>query len=679
MADDNRSLLENAIAIVRAVMVVTVSFGWGGCADRPCVDDGLLSMQLDESCQNMTTDAPTTDSPTTGTTTDTPGMCGDGVVDPGESCDDGNAIDDDGCTNNCVLASCGNGTIDPGEQCDDGNTIDEDTCTNTCLQATCGDGIVGPGESCDDGNTVNDDGCTNSCALASCGNGTIDPGEQCDDGNTIDTDTCTNACQNPICGDQIIGPGETCDDGNTVDDDGCTNDCVLASCGDGKIDPGEECDDGNALDTDTCTNACQNPICGDQIIGPGETCDDGNTVDDDGCTNECALASCGDGNIDLGEECDDGNTIAEDACTNMCTNAVCGDGILWQGMEECDDGNEMLADGCSNCKLPSQNYIFVSSMTYTGNLGGLAGADQKCNELAQNADLPGTFIAWLSDQNTHAKDRVGNATGWVRPDGNPVATTLDTLMKGNHLYPPVKDENGVYLDNPGTYSWTGTNDMGEKVAGELCDDWALETGMGRGGVVRMSTRFWTQGLGNIPCNTTRHLYCLSIDHNFELPPLPPPTRLAFRSNGAASALFGPTMADAQCTQQAQDAGFNDTFRALMVEENETPVSKFNDLTTPWQRADGVPVFREGEIMGTVLEAPVYIDAEGMAHEPIVAWGGAPTPSSPGTLALTCQNWSQTSGNANGGMWSTYDIRWSSYDFMGVDECTTFYPFLCFQE
>jgi len=35
--------------------------------------------------------------------------CGDGVTDPGEECDDGNAIDSDGCQHNCTLSGCGNG------------------------------------------------------------------------------------------------------------------------------------------------------------------------------------------------------------------------------------------------------------------------------------------------------------------------------------------------------------------------------------------------------------------------------------------------------------------------------------------------------------------------------------------------------------------------------------------
>jgi cysteine-rich repeat protein len=49
---------------------------------------------------------------------------------------------------------CGNGFLDPNETCDDGNTNDNDACTNTCKVAVCGDGIVQAGvEKCDDGNS----------------------------------------------------------------------------------------------------------------------------------------------------------------------------------------------------------------------------------------------------------------------------------------------------------------------------------------------------------------------------------------------------------------------------------------------------------------------------------------------------------------------------------------------
>jgi cysteine-rich repeat protein len=36
-------------------------------------------------------------------------------------------------------------------------------CKNDCTHAICGDSIVGPGETCDDGNTNNNDICNNLC------------------------------------------------------------------------------------------------------------------------------------------------------------------------------------------------------------------------------------------------------------------------------------------------------------------------------------------------------------------------------------------------------------------------------------------------------------------------------------------------------------------------------------
>jgi cysteine-rich repeat protein len=63
------------------------------------------------------------------------GACGDGHVDPGEECDDGNPSDGDGCTSRCRFARCGDGHLRAGvEECDDGNTRDGDGCSSSCLR-----------------------------------------------------------------------------------------------------------------------------------------------------------------------------------------------------------------------------------------------------------------------------------------------------------------------------------------------------------------------------------------------------------------------------------------------------------------------------------------------------------------------------------------------------------------
>jgi large repetitive protein len=127
-------------------------------------------------------------------------------------------------------AECGDGRVEGTEQCDDGNRVDDDGCSNSCVlraAAVCGNGVLEVGEACDDGNTVDGDGCEHSCVktpktqevLQVCGNGRRETGEACDDGNTVDGDGCEHDCQRPAPPEQACAgadalpppePGATC-------------------------------------------------------------------------------------------------------------------------------------------------------------------------------------------------------------------------------------------------------------------------------------------------------------------------------------------------------------------------------------------------------------------------------------------------------------------------------------
>lgn len=73
-------------------------------------------------------------------------VCGDGVLDEGEQCDDGNNVDGDGCSAECTVESyCGDGVLDEGEECDDGNFVDGDGCSATCQMEGSGLGSCTPG------------------------------------------------------------------------------------------------------------------------------------------------------------------------------------------------------------------------------------------------------------------------------------------------------------------------------------------------------------------------------------------------------------------------------------------------------------------------------------------------------------------------------------------------------
>lgn len=105
---------------------------------------------------------------------------------------------------------CGDGVLQPPEACDDGNADVTDPCV-ACALARCGDGFVQAGiEACDGGG--NEGGCRSNCSFPTCGDGIVDPAEACDDGNADDTDGCTSRCLPPACGDGFVQAGvEACD------------------------------------------------------------------------------------------------------------------------------------------------------------------------------------------------------------------------------------------------------------------------------------------------------------------------------------------------------------------------------------------------------------------------------------------------------------------------------------
>ena len=127
--------------------------------------------------------------------------------------------------------------VEAGEACDDGNNLNQDGCSFNCQNeapTVCGDGIQTNDEACDDGNNLNGDGCSAQCEIEAeelCGNGVQDPDEACDDGNNIDGDGCSANCARE--GGQVI-----LDDGQL----GCVaiSQCLVA------------CPDGDQ----NCSNAC---------------------------------------------------------------------------------------------------------------------------------------------------------------------------------------------------------------------------------------------------------------------------------------------------------------------------------------------------------------------------------------------------------------------------------------
>ena len=97
-------------------------------------------------------------------------LCGNGTIDDGELCDDGNASSGDYCSSDCqkVIGSCGDGRVQFSvEACDDGGACGSQYCLDSCqtFMGVCGDGVKQTPEGCDDGNTDSGDGCSDLCTL----------------------------------------------------------------------------------------------------------------------------------------------------------------------------------------------------------------------------------------------------------------------------------------------------------------------------------------------------------------------------------------------------------------------------------------------------------------------------------------------------------------------------------
>jgi len=302
-----------------------------------------------------------------------PAACGNGIVEAGEQCDDGNAVNTDACRNGCILPLCGDGIVDSGEQCDDGNAVNADACRNGCTLPFCGDGLVDSGESCDGANLGGADcggcagtvACTPSCALNTSG---------CTNGICSTTETCASCAADCTAGGATCGNG-ICEAGGGENCLTCAADCNGRQGGkpNGRFCCGAAGGIGNvgcsASQCGSCTTTTASTCCGDG------TC--AGTENSTSCSRDCGVApSCGDGACNGSEtRCTcAGDCGAAPATETSCTDSIDND---CDGLTDCSDTAQCAASpNCAPCSAVGASCT-SSAACCSGNCKGKAGA-QTC-------------------------------------------------------------------------------------------------------------------------------------------------------------------------------------------------------------------------------------------------------------------------------------------------------------
>jgi len=178
---------------------------------------------------------------------------------------------------------------------------------------------------------------------------------------------------------------------------------------------------------------------------------------------------------------------ATEGCSNdssQCspTGSACNDGLCFNGAA---DG---VCDQDGKCNTQPSNIgtctVFLTQSSYAPGIGGLAGADQACQDAARQAGLKGTFKAWLSDSRQSAAQRLTHSVvPYVDLKGRAIANDWSDLTGGSVHRAITVDQNSYDWDADAdhcsfpwevfTQVWTGTRADGS-AEGPFCNDWTSD-------------------------------------------------------------------------------------------------------------------------------------------------------------------------------------------------------------
>jgi fibulin 1/2 len=253
--------------------------------------------------------------------------CGNGVVDAGETCDDGGFGNGDGCSSTCSIESGYTCSGTPSvctdiDECTAGTANCTQVCINTPGAFTC---------ACNSGYTLDANGYA------------CNDVDECATGNGGCAQVCTNMVGTYACscgaGYTLAGDGHACPD---IDECATANGGCAQTCTNTQGSYACSCGAGYMLDADG--HACD--ACPAGYSGDGVTCQDiDECATDNGdcaqhCTNLPGSYAC---------SCDAGYGLdGDDHSCDLCPAGYVGNGVTCDDIDECATGNGGCAQTCTN-------------------------------------------------------------------------------------------------------------------------------------------------------------------------------------------------------------------------------------------------------------------------------------------------------------------------------------------
>lgn len=384
-----------------------------------------------------------------------------------------------------------------------------------------------------------------------------------------------------------------------------------------------------------------------------------------------------------------GTTGAADGGTDLGAASCAGAGAAGTG------GPTPVGDTTANPR-----FVFVSSVAYmAGELGGVDGADAKCQALASNAGLPGTYRAWLSGQAGSPSTRFRRDGGPFRlVDGSLVAESWGALTGSALRHAIDRTETGgppppvtAYHSIAGPVAWTSTVERGYSAPAGTCGDWSDPASTGPAPVCGhvISQEQWSASSSCGGCNATAPIYCFEQDGP-DLASADAGAPVAGTSCVDAGPTFGPKAvfvtsqtftadlgglagADAKCQALATAAGLTGTFRAWLSDGDGSPSTRFSRTGQPYRLVDGSVVADDWTALtsGVLRHAIDRTETGGpppdstgfCGSEPNLVWTDTNADGTLGSVAASCGGWTDVlSASVAAGSANKQDLAWTGHCF-----------------